>query len=776
MSSFPRFVVHSKKKIYHSKSESPFGGMREVFFVWIKKIFQVCGFLIRLPFLCLIITVLFPLAFFKKVISKLFKNTWNIQKQKIGLREQAQDILKRWQSPHATMLHARIAGMRAHNRQKKGYGAKPWRVKHVRHIGGVVAFAGILALPFTFSNIVQEFSFVRAQTTAHATRGIQEFTRAKGGFAEFRLGDAEKSFEQAFSDFSEAKKSMDKIHSSLVDITSVLPGKGSAPADGKALIEAGQDIAQAGTYFARAGDAFQPPFQLFDTGFLVSFEKMNAQLKNATPFLLRADVRLLAIHSENIPSDYQKQFLQMRNLLHSLSVSMKDITDLGDGIVRIFAKNQLRRYLIVFQNNTELRATGGFIGSFALVDFANGKIRNMEIPGGGPYDLAGSLRETVASPEPLHIVNPIWQFQDANWFPDFPTSAKKLMWFYEKSGGPTVDGVIAVNESVAEKLMQLTGPISMPEYGKVITSENFLEETQKAVEIEFDKKQNTPKKFLSDLIPKMIAQLQEQSSGDMVPLIHILSQAVHTRDIQLYFRSSLDEELFQRFGATGEIRATNGDYLMIVDTNVGAGKSDGVIEESVSHTLDMQNDGALIVHLQIQRSHHGDKMNPFTGIRNIDYMRVYVPYGSTVLSTGGFQEMDASLFKDSPMEYHLDTDLKNIERDERRDIAKKIATHTEFGKTVITGWVVTDVGESRTVEITYRLPFTVEDIMRDGYSLLLQRQSGSRIQRYSLDGKISSSQAFDWTYPKDLDIKGLTFHWETSMFNEDRVFGFTLQK
>lgn len=648
-----------------------------------------------------------------------------------------------------------------------------WRVQRV---GSVVAVAGLLAVPFAFFNIFQEFSFVRAQTVQYATRGMQNITEAKDGFGDFRLQDADRSFQQAFSDFTQAQKSMERIHSFLGALAGAVPGKGSAFADGKALIDAGQNIAQSGVHLARAGNAFQPPFQLFDSGFLASFEAMNTELKLAAPFLLKADARLGEIHTENIPQENREKFIQMRRLLHVLSVRLKDSTDLADGVMRVFAKNQLRRYLVVFQNSAELRATGGFIGSFALVDFANGKIKNIEIPVGGPYDLQGSLREIVISPQPLHMVNPVWQFQDANWFADFPTSAKKLMWFYEKSGGPTVDGVIAVNSGVAEKLIKLTGPIPMPEYGKTITQENFLEETQKAVEIEYDRIQNTPKKFISDLVPKIISQLQQETKGAMMPLIKIFSDAVRARDIQLYFRSPPDQELFQRFGASGELRATDGDYLLIVDTNVGAGKSDGVIENTVAHTVTIHDTGALTVRLRIQRTHRGDRINPFTGLRNIDYMRIYVPYGSTVLSASGFQEIDTSLFKNPPTEYHLDNDLKAIERDERYDVSKKIATHTELGKTVISGWVVTDVGESRAVELLYRLPFTAEDILRDGYSLLIQRQSGSRIGAYTFDGVLPSGQTVAWVYPRALKLQGANLHWETSAFHADRVLGFTLKQ
>jgi len=92
---------------------------------------------------------------------------------------------------------------------------------------------------------------------------------------------------------------------------------------------------------------------------------------------------------------------------------------------------------------------------------------------------------SVKAPEPLWLVNPLWHFWDANWWPDWPTTAKNLMWFYEKSGGSTVDGVVTFTPTVVEKLLDITGPIDMSEeYGVIIDSNNFWETTQKIVEHE----------------------------------------------------------------------------------------------------------------------------------------------------------------------------------------------------------------------------------------------------------------------------------------------------
>ena len=98
---------------------------------------------------------------------------------------------------------------------------------------------------------------------------------------------------------------------------------------------------------------------------------------------------------------------------------MNEIVSLSSALDSVFGDKQLKRYLIVFQNNNEIRPTGGFMGSFALVDIQKGKILNIDIPGGGTYDLKGQMKKEVEPPLPLQLSNNRWEFQDANWFPDF---------------------------------------------------------------------------------------------------------------------------------------------------------------------------------------------------------------------------------------------------------------------------------------------------------------------------------------------------------------------
>src|SRR3989339_468312 len=93
-----------------------------------------------------------------------------------------------------------------------------------------------------------------------------------------------------------------------------------------------------------------------------------------------------------------------------------------------------------------------------------GEIERINLPGDGSYNLQGALQLRVEAPKPLSLLNARWEFQDTNWFPDFKASAQKLLEFHASAGGPTVDGVIAVNARFVADLLNILGPVEMPSY------------------------------------------------------------------------------------------------------------------------------------------------------------------------------------------------------------------------------------------------------------------------------------------------------------------------
>lgn len=440
---------------------------------------------------------------------------------------------------------------------------------------------------------------------------------------------------------------------------------------------------------------------------------------------------------------------------------------------KILGYGQGKRYLVIFQNNNELRPTGGFIGSFALVDVLNGKIKKMEIPPEGSYALEGWLKENVIAPEPLHLVSSRWEFQDANWFPDFPASAEKMIWFYNKSGGPSVDGVIALTSDFFQNILKVFGPVEMPDYGKVINSENFDLEIQKAVEIEYDKKENKPKQIITDLAPKIIDKILASDSQQFAQLVDVLNKELTEKDLLFYFKDKEIQGAILNLGWAGEIKDTEreSDYLMVVDTNIAGEKTDAVIHKQIHHLALIKDDGSIINQVTITKIHQGIKGEPFTGVRNVDYLRIYVPKGSVLLEAKGFEAPPQELFR-KPEDYlKPDTDLAKIEGKILFDEVSGTAINTEFDKTVFGNWVQTDPGETKIVSFTYELPFKISfgesaksrfDIIKENlgfakkktvfYNFFVQKQPGAKAEIIS-EVKFPYNWQPVWRYPENLQIK-----------------------
>ena len=164
---------------------------------------------------------------------------------------------------------------------------------------------------------------------------------------------------------------------------------------------------------------------------------------------------------------------------------MEQMHEVTDALLGIFGHERPQKYLLLFQNNDELRATGGFPGSMAVLKMDQGRMEELEIPGGGIYDIAGQVSERVVAPQPMHLVNPHWNIQDANWHPNFPDSAKRILAFYENGGGESLDGVIALTPNLVENLLKITGPMELgAPYNVTITAENVVAFTQEESEKE----------------------------------------------------------------------------------------------------------------------------------------------------------------------------------------------------------------------------------------------------------------------------------------------------
>ncbi|MFH1171363.1 MAG: DUF4012 domain-containing protein [bacterium] len=588
----------------------------------------------------------------------------------------------------------------------------------------LAVFALIPVVGFT---VWQRVTTIQGTVLGASTDAAASLRQAGQALTNIDATLAEKQFAQAAVSFQEARSTLDGFRFALNGITQTLPGV-SKVKTADALLAAGKELADAGTTLASLVAPMLAPADQRTMDFPTLLTRAEKQLPPALDHVDAAIQKLHDVAVGDLPVGLRPTFQKIEHTLPAMKSGLAEIRAASNVLFDLVGGKKTQRYLILFQDNLELRPTGGFMGSLALVDIADGKVSQLQVPSGGTYDFKGQLTEKVISPEPLHLVNPQWQLQDANWWPDFPTSAKKILWFYQKSGGPSVDGILAVTPDVISDLLAATGPIDMTEtYGTTITAENLVQETLKAETVNPDR----PKQIIADLVPRVLDRIMTTPSLDQLSILSALEKAIREKQLLVYFSDAKRQADVHALGWDGALTPPDRDGLLVVDTNIGGGKTDGVIDEKIDHTATIAADGSIVDSVTITRTHNGTQNDPITGTRNVDYVRVYVPKGSTFVSADGFERIDPKRFQVPDADAKVDTDLQKSEGRPMVDELSQTTISTESGFTVFANWMGVGPGETATAHLTYMLPFrlhlkrTFFSGAADRYSLLVQKQPGT---------------------------------------------------
>ncbi|MDP2624754.1 MAG: DUF4012 domain-containing protein [Candidatus Peregrinibacteria bacterium] len=327
------------------------------------------------------------------------------------------------------------------------------------------------------------------------------------------------------------------------------------------------------------------------------------------------------------------------------------------GALRTFVPNTLqitgwpgsdRTYLVLFQNNTELRATGGFISAFAVVDFKNGFPSSIDF-----QDVYGEVddHDYVSPPYPMDVLLEAnsttyagHSFRDANYNPDFTETVVEVLEFYNINNPEVdVDGVFAVNFSVLEDVVALYAPVTVDRLE--LTKDNLFETLETAVsDIDLHNLEalDTRKDIIKDFAHVVI--------GDMLftpwrwrSLSEVITQSLNEKSILIYFENDRLGEKVKNLGWDGSFPddSVNADRLAVNVSNFGGMKSDRYITREVHYTVDITNEydefGERLIYgnLEITLRHYGDYNTPLSGGWK-GYIRAFVPMGSELIesSTG----------------------------------------------------------------------------------------------------------------------------------------------
>lgn len=400
----------------------------------------------------------------------------------------------------------------------------------------------------------------------------------------------------------------------------------------------------------------------------------------------------------------------LQGILQRVAPSVRDLLGM----------NGARTYLVLLQNNQELRPTGGFISAVGQITLENGELRELTFV--DSYDFFQDNLEYGPAPKPMQQYMNVQLFllRDANWSPDLPTTAKLVQGLYTQQTGIAVAGVIAVDLHAAELLVDAIGPLQLPGVAEPVTGSNLLPqivqlwERPAGTELQVDQGASVEwwlqrKSFVTALAQAAQQRLQE----DDVSYLRILAsmrQGLRERSIQVWLAEPLLAAHLRLLGWDGGLYpAPAADFVALVDTNMGFNKVDAVLQRSLSYTVTWPDgpEQPALATATITYTHpitipnytctnqpeYGESYNFLIERCYYDYVRLYTPAGSQLESVEG-----------------VEPDSVVTQRGEN---------HTQY----FAGYFVLPLGQQHTVTFRYRLPAALTP---ETYQLLLRRQAGTQ--------------------------------------------------
>lgn len=421
---------------------------------------------------------------------------------------------------------------------------------------------------------------------------------------------------------------------------------------------------------------------------------------------------------ENLPS-VQNNLKQRLELFDPLLPTIKEFSNLAPLLPELIGIQGERHYLILLQNNHELRATGGFITSVGRLTLKDGKIHQLFFA--DSHKIYNENSEYPWAPPPMqrYMGVDLMLLRDANWSPDLPTSAQLIRSLYLQDRNIALDGVITLDLEAIARLIDALGPLYLDGIDEPITGENILEQIKAlwhrppltedtAEEAGFGVWWHQRKSF----IPTLVKVAQDELAAGNVNYLKVAMaglMGLNSKSIQIWLANEQAAAQLASFQWDGGLHASpENDFLMVVDSNLGYNKVDALLQREVTYKVTWPNGPELpaIADVSIHYTHpvisdghicdltprYGETYDEMTQRCYFNYVRLFVPAGSQLLEVDG-----------------VEGDSVSSRRGEKRT-------------QVFAGYFQLAPGRTQRIHFRYQLP---PHIRLDSYQLQFQRQSGT---------------------------------------------------
>ncbi len=293
--------------------------------------------------------------------------------------------------------------------------------------------AALVFLVFFGTAYVYKSLNIKGTAEDNGQAALIDLVQAKEGISAKDFNKSSFEFSEAYDRFDEISKDVDSLGAVVVEVSRFVP-YASKLSSGKYLAQSGKDISQIGilsSEIMQSLEKLKNPFN--DSGaesemsLLKIFQDTNNNLKKISVFSEDLENNLNKVNAEDLPEDKREIFTELRQKLPEVNEFAGEFLGSSEIFTDILGGNGPRKYLFLFQNNNEMRATGGFIGTYGVLDIFNGRIKKFYID--GIFNPDGQLMVDVVPPTPIQKISGGWSLHDSNWFPDL---RKKRFGFLRK--------------------------------------------------------------------------------------------------------------------------------------------------------------------------------------------------------------------------------------------------------------------------------------------------------------------------------------------------------
>jgi hypothetical protein len=335
---------------------------------------------------------------------------------------------------------------------------------------------------------------------------------------------------------------------------------------------------------------------------------LTKSVEGLMPFFDQITQKLSAIRSnleqinpQRYPIKYRPYFFTAFRYLDQILPLIQSGKPLLEKTPWLLGKSSPRTYFLIFQNNTELRPTGGFWTAYGLIRVKDGQITPLLSE--DIYALDARFNSQIPAPRPIkayHINVPYWNLRDFNLSPDFPTSIKLFLEQYQKiSPQNRIDAVIAIDTQVLVDLVKILGQIGVPGWGNFSAQPDSRCDGCPQIIYQLEWFAGRPrnyletnrKGFLSPLIHSLLANAMGSEKSKITPLITALFNNIRQKNLLFYFLDPNLQQSAQALNLSGSIASTPAatDYFHLNDANMSSAKTNLFLTQKIKHEINLKN-------------------------------------------------------------------------------------------------------------------------------------------------------------------------------------------